>query len=103
MNQSVQAVGIAWYQEADYDRCKALFADGPNFPLSFLQWQDQAEQIRKRCVRNGQIVVKTYIDPDTFPAWCAANGKNVDASGRTAFASAEAYRVTKERHGLGSA
>ncbi|MCA8260837.1 hypothetical protein LGM79_09945 [Burkholderia multivorans] len=89
----VQAVGIAWYKESDYDRCKALFVDGHKLPVSFLQWKDQAEQIRKRFVREGKVVVQAYIDPDTFSAWCASNGYDVDARGRMAFANAEAYRV----------
>lgn len=94
----IQAIGVAWYKESDYDRCKALFTDGHKLPLSFLQWKDQAEQIRKRCIREGKVVVQAYIDPDTFPAWCAANGHDIDARGRMAFANAEAYRIVMERN-----
>ena len=87
---------MAWYREADYEKLRAMFIDGHVLPRTFLQWQDQAEQLRKRYVRQGMVVVKAYIDPDAFPAWCAANGCNVDANGRMKFGSAEAYRVLME-------
>jgi hypothetical protein len=96
MDKPVQAIGMAWYLERDYDALRALFTDGHKLPATFLQWQDQAEQVRKRYVREGYIIVKAHIDPTTFPAWCAANGRDVDASGRTKFASAEAHRILME-------
>ena len=92
----VQAIGMVWYKESDYDRLKAMFIDGQVLPRSFLQWQDLAEQGRKRLVRQGHIVVKAYIDPDTFPDWCIQQGHKLDASGRNAFGNAEAYRIVME-------
>lgn len=96
MDLQVQAIGIPWYLESDYETLLALFTDGHKLPRSFLQWQDKAEQLRKRCVREGKIVVKAYIDPATFPAWCAARGCNVDAGSRMDFANTEAVRVLRE-------
>lgn len=94
--QQVQAIGWAWYSEADYDRLREMFVDGARLPGTFLQWQDQAEQGRKRLLREGKIVVKAYIDPDTFPAWCRANGHELDASARSMFAASEARRILTE-------
>jgi hypothetical protein len=99
MNQlpnNIAVIGMVWYREADYDRLKAMFIDGEKLSPSFLQWQDLAEQGRKRFVREGRIVVKAYIDPETFPTWCATNGCNVDANGRNTFANTEARRVLLE-------
>lgn len=92
----VQAIGMVWYREADYERLMSLFTDSHKLHRTFLQWQDGAEQGRKRYVRQGYIVVKAYIDPDTFPAWCTAHGCGLDAQGRMDFANAEAYRVVME-------
>lgn len=92
----VQATSMVWYRESDYDALLKIFVDAGKLPRSFLQWQDAAEQGRKRQLREGKVVVKAYIDPNTFPAWCAANGCNVDADGRTKFANAEAYRIVME-------
>lgn len=97
MTLPVQATGIAWYLEADYDEIRRICTDGDQLPRSFLQWQDKAEQVRKREIREGKIVVKAHIDPKTFPGWCNANGCNVDADGRMKLASAEAYRIVMEQ------
>lgn len=102
MTSQPQAIGIAWYREADYDALCALFTDGDLLPSTFLQWQDKAEQLRKRYLREGYVVVKAHIEPQGFAAWCRTHGKNLDASGRTAFANAEAYKVlmeTRVHHG----
>ena len=92
----IQAVAMVWYHEADYDRLMALFVDGAKLHRTFLQWQDQAEQGRKRLLRQGKVVVKAHIDPATFPEWCRANGHKLDASGRMAFANLEAVRVVRQ-------
>lgn len=92
----VQVIGFAWYKEADYQRLKAMFIDGNKLPATFLQWQDQAEQVFKRYFRQGKVCIKAYIDPDTFPAWCAARGLNIDAKARMEFANTEAYRIAME-------
>jgi len=101
MNGQVQAIGIPWYLESDYDALKTLFTDGHKLPGTFLQWQDKAEQLRKRYIREGRLVVKAHIDPASFPGWCVAHGCDVDADGRMTFANAEAYRVLMEadKHG----
>jgi hypothetical protein len=101
----IQALGIPWYREADYERLRSLFIDGDKLPRTFLQWQDKVEELRKRQVRQGMTVVKAYIDPDSFPAWCIANETSLDASGRMKFANAEAYRVImdSQKNGNGRA
>lgn len=96
MEKSVKTLGICWYLEGDYDALRALFTDGGKLPRSFLQWQDQVEQLRKRYVRQGYIVAKAHIDPATFPAWCVANDCDVDSAGRIKFANAAARRIAVE-------
>ena len=95
-NLSIEVIGMVWYREADYDKLIAMFVDGRRLHKTFLQWQDAAEQGRKRMVRQGKPVIKCYIDPVTFPAWCANTGHELDAKGRNAFASLEAGRVARE-------
>lgn len=94
--KQIRAVGIPWYNEADYDTLRAAFIDGGTLAPTFLQWQDQAEQVRKRNVREGKTVVKAHIDLDRFRTWCAANGYQLDSRGRGEFAAAEARRVVTE-------
>ncbi len=92
----VQGIGMVWYREEDYDQLKAMFEDGHKLPGTFLRWQDQAEQGRKKFTREGKVVVKTYIDPKTFPEWCSVNGHRIDAAGRNEFACRDAYRILME-------
>jgi hypothetical protein len=34
----------------------------------------------------GFLLVKAYIDPDTFPEWCRSHGMEMDAKARVNFA-----------------
>lgn len=97
MNQ-IGGVGIAWYRREDYDRVRAISDDAHTFPDTFDDWEKRAEEGRKEMLKHGYVVIKAYIDPDTFPAWCRAHGHKVDSKARMAFASAESHRVTSNVH-----
>ena len=95
MNSKI-VIGMVWYRnESDFERCREIFIDRDKLPITFLSWQNQAEQGRKVQIGKGLVVVCAYIDPNTFPAWCMERGHNVDAAGRMAFASFEALRIAK--------
>jgi hypothetical protein len=83
----VSATGIAWYKAEDYDRLKAMFTDGWKLPDTYESWQASAQELYGTLTAEGHVVVKAYIDPDTFPEWCRANGKALDAQGRMAYGS----------------
>lgn len=82
----VKATGIAWYRREDYDRLKAMFKDGWKLADTFDSWLSSAQNTYDKLTCEGQIVEKAYIDPDTFPEWCRAHRKEMDAHGRTAYA-----------------
>jgi hypothetical protein len=82
----VQAVGIPWYREEDFDRLRAMFSDGSKIGTTFGGWLHSAEAVYEKLTSEGHVVVKAYIDPETFPKWCAANGKELNAAGRNAYA-----------------
>jgi hypothetical protein len=87
----MRAIGICWYEEADYERLKAIFVDGAQLPRTFQEWQQKAEQLRQSRIAQGEVVVKAYIDPDSFPSWCAARGLDVNASSRMHYANTVAH------------
>ncbi len=93
---AIEVLGIVWYNELDYDRCRALFIDGHTLPESWKVWREQAESVRKNLVQDGVVVIPTYIDPNTFPNWCASHGLLPDHQGRSSFASAEACRAIND-------
>lgn len=93
MNQSpIRATGIAWFRPEDYDRCRQLFSDGHGLNKRYQDWHQAAQGLYERLTRSGHIVEKVYIDPETFPAWCAERGLNVDAQARMRFANEFVYR-----------
>ena len=87
MPDRIRAIGIAWYRSAeDYNRLRAIFTDGRSLPRTFNEWLKLAEEAYNGLKKKGHTVQKAYLDPDTFPAWCAERGLNVDANARTSFA-----------------
>ena len=91
---SVQIAGVAWYAEENYDRLRKLFKDGAKLPETYAEWLERAEQAIKQIEGGGAVkALKVNIDPDEFPAWCRANGHDVDSRGRIAFANRKAYEA----------
>jgi hypothetical protein len=86
----IAVVGIAWYKSEDYERLKGLFVDGDNLPTTYKEWLNSAERLVKQLARDGQAFQKVYIDPETFPAWCAARGLDVSAKARSQFSAESA-------------
>lgn len=93
MSQQIQAVGMAWYKREHFERLRSVFEDGHVLHRSFDEWLRDAEKGRKAQEAKGVRVVCVDIDPDTFPVWCAANGKRVNAQGRMEYANLIAYKV----------
>lgn len=88
----VQAIGMAWFDEADYPAILHIMADAAQLPRTHAQWHQRATQGEKELATKGVKVIRAVIDPQHFPGWCAARGLNVDAQARTRFASEQAAR-----------
>lgn len=86
MTSAGMPIGIAWYHRKDYKRLMKIFADSQELPSTFDEWLQLAYQTYDRLKRQGHLVEKVYIDPDTFPAWCAKRGLNINANARASFA-----------------
>ncbi len=79
-------IGITWYHAQDYDRLKAMFPDGGRLPDTFESWLENARNVWDTMTGEGFLLVKAYIDPDTFPEWCRSHGMEMDAKARVNFA-----------------
>ena len=77
---------MVWYREEDWDTLKTLFADSHLLPSTYADWLGRAEEMKTRVQADGDIVIKVYIDPETFPAWCAQKGLPMDAEARSQLA-----------------
>ncbi len=77
---------MVWYKEEDWDTLIALFSDAELLPHSYADWLARAEQKKQEVQANGDTVIKVFIDPTTFPHWCADKGLAMDAEARSQLA-----------------
>lgn len=93
--RGARAVGIAWIREEDYAALVAIFEDSDMFTDGWAAWNKRAEAIEDQMKGQGVIPLRAYLDPDTFPGWCAARGVDTGREGRTLFG----IEFAEERYG----
>lgn len=81
---SVQA--MVWYKKEDWDRLKEMFADADLLPKTYDDWLKRAEDMKTQVQAEGDAVIKVFIDPETFPAWCEKKGMEMNAEARSQLA-----------------
>jgi hypothetical protein len=94
-DRSPPAVGAYWIKEEDYAALLSIFPDGNKMPPTWKDWLKIAEEMKRGLEAYGHVVMRVYIDPNTFPDWCAANGWDLGAEGRKKFIAA----AVTERYG----
>lgn len=77
---------MVWYREEDWDTLKGLFADAHLLPKTYNDWLKRAEEMKTKVQAAGDVVIKVFIDPETFPAWCEKKGIAMDAEARSQLA-----------------
>src|SRR5688572_302103 len=80
-------VGMAWYHREHYQEIKRIMADSDQLPDTYDKWFYQAEKTERTLKRRGLSVERVYVDPQTFPAWCIAKGKEMNGEARSVYAS----------------
>jgi hypothetical protein len=98
IDPGIRAVGISWYREQDYPRILKLMIDSDALPSIYSAWKKKAELQERDVQAEGITTFRAIIEPDEFPGWCKAHGWNVDAEGRSAFASEFALLQVKGEH-----
>ena len=88
-------VGAYWINEEDYPALLKLFDDGHRMPPSWKEWLKIAKEMEQGLVAYGHVVMRVNINPNTFPAWCAAHGTSPSREGRKKFLAA----AVNERYG----
>lgn len=81
---SVQA--MVWYKEEDWDTLLSMFTDAEMLPKTYQDWLVRAEEMKAKVQAAGDAVIKVYIDPETFPAWCEKKGLEMNAEARSTLA-----------------
>ncbi len=86
-------IALTWYEERNYAAARAIMDDARVLPETFARWQEGAEKAERDLKRQGHAVVRAFIDPDNFPAWCQSRGMTrIDATARRLFANLAARR-----------
>lgn len=89
----IHKTGMAWYQPNDYERLKQIFSDGDKLPATYEQWLQKAENGIAQLRRDGHVIVKVNLNPDTFIEWCRVRGLDVNSDSRRRFASEFVARI----------
>lgn len=77
---------LVWYKEEHYIELLALFDDAELLPPTYQQWFLRAEEKKNEIEAEGDQVIKVFIDPETFPAWCEERKLAKDANARSQLA-----------------
>ena len=84
---------MVWYKEEHYSRLLDLFDDAELLPKTYGDWLVRAEEKKAEVEAAGDQVMKVFIDPETFPEWCAEKNMPKDANSRAELA----LEVARER------
>ena len=95
----IQTVGIAWYHADDYPEIRKVMIDAAKLPATFERWSEAAQKLEQAYQSAGQRVVRAFIRPAEFVAWCRANGLNVDANARQRWGAEYARRAAVPGNG----
>jgi hypothetical protein len=79
-------VGIAWYRREDFARLRAMYVDADEVPETYEAWLDKAMKFMGQMTLEGFYMVKVYLDPEAFAAWCESHGLEMDGKARAEYA-----------------
>lgn len=96
--RGVDAVGIPWYERADYPRIRFAMVDREKLPLTFDEWERNAKDMERSLTRRGHTIVRATLNAKDFVAWCSARGLRVDADARMHWANEAVMRQLKGEH-----
>ncbi len=81
-NQGPTLQAVVWYKKEDWDTLMELFPDRHLLPPTYEDWLTRAEEMVKKVEGSGDVVMKVFIDPETFPAWCTEQGREMNSEAR---------------------
>ena len=64
------AVGLPWYEAADYPEIRRFMSDGAGMPETFELWLQGQLKLEEETVAKGKHVCRVVIKPVEFIAWC---------------------------------
>jgi hypothetical protein len=76
-----------WYRREDYALIREIMEDGEDtLPLTFDEWERNAECERETAKREGIIIIPVLLDPDEFFSFCKRRKIPLNKTMREGFA-----------------
>jgi len=91
-----QIVPVAWYSLANYERIRQIMDDKINFPITFEEWEQLANDQLATVLKQGIIVQKVMLDPHEFLAYVRKAKIKANAQARVRFV---AMKLAHEKSG----
>lgn len=91
MQQQIQAFGLPWFHEDDYEAFRSVLPDR-GWHRTFAEWEASAEQTYQRLKGDGARAFKAKVRSAEFVACCRAGGHDVNTKALNAYGADYAYR-----------
>jgi len=92
-------LGLPWCREEDYDAFLAICEDANELPPLWKDFVRTFERAENDFKSGGKAVRRIYINPRTFPQWCASKGYRINAEARQKFAADIAIKEQRNAGG----
>lgn len=97
MQQPVQAIGMAWFEEDDYEAFRSVLLDR-RWHQTFREWEAVANKKIEDLRHQGFRAIKAKARSTDFVAWCRETGRDVNTQALLDFANEAAYRELAGKH-----
>jgi hypothetical protein len=85
---------LPWYARADYPVLLRLLSDPDMLPATYDAWLKRAERTESQMQKAGFGVVRIWIRPIAFAAWCKQRNVSLDQRARLTFANEAARSLS---------
>ena len=76
-----------WYRREEYALMREIMDDGETLPLTFDEWEKNAESELAAAKREGISIIPVFIDPHEFFSFCNEKKISPNSATRAQFAS----------------
>src|SRR5260370_7856897 len=94
------AIALPWYARGDYAALVELFSDPDLLPATYDEWLKRAERTESQLQKAGFGVVRIWIRPTAFAAWCKEPNVSPNQPSPLTFLNCAAHgsRQSKRKH-----
>jgi hypothetical protein len=82
---------LPWYARGDYAALLELLSDPDMLPATYDAWLKRAERTESQMQKAGFGVVRIWIRPIAFAAWCKERNVSPDQAARLTFVNCAAH------------